>query len=163
MTVTVEDGTIVTGADSYVDETALTAYATARGITLATDATVLLYKAMDYLESFDGQFKGERTARDQPVSWPRSGAIIEGWHWNNAEIPRQVISAQLTLALEIEAGEDPNNPSAAVLPAVRKKVEGAVEIQYANPSQVLKVSKTQASRAIISTLLRRGGFMAVRA
>jgi len=162
MTVTVEDGSIVTGADSYVAEAALTAYATARGITLTTDETILLIKAMDFLESFDGRFRGDRTARDQPLSWPRSGAIIEGWHWTSAQIPRQVINAQLALAIEIDAGEDPNNPSAAVLPVVRKKVDGAVEVQYANPGQVLKVAKTQASRAIIRTLLKRSGLNAVR-
>lgn len=53
MALVVEDGTGVSGADSYADLTAIRAYAAKRGVTLsADDATLepLAYKAMDYLE-----------------------------------------------------------------------------------------------------------------
>jgi hypothetical protein len=74
-----------------------------------------------------------------------------------------VINAVLALCVEINAGEDPFNPSEATLPAIRKKVDGAVEVQYANPNQALKVSKTQPSKTHINLLLKNSGLFAVRA
>ncbi len=166
MTITVETGAIVTGANSYVSLDDAWDYARARGVTLPVDdgeAEAVILKAMDYLESFDGRFKGDRVERDQALSWPRDGVEIEGWEWGSDEIPRQVLNAQLALIIEINAGEDPYNSSRATLPVVRERIEGAVEVEYANPGQALKVSKTQASKAIINTLLRNSGLFAVRA
>lgn len=162
MSIVVEDGSIVDGANSYVSVADLQAYANARNIIIATDESALLLKAMDYLETFDGRFKGSRVTRDQPLSWPRSGATIEGWVWAATEIPRQVINAQISLCIEIAAGEDPHNPSAATLPVVREKVD-TLEVEYANPGQALKVSKTQPSSTHIRLLLNNSGLFAVRA
>lgn len=164
MTITVETGAIVANANSYVSLDDARAYASGRGVTLsAVDATLetVVIKAMDYLESFSNRFKGDRVQRDQPLSWPRTGVTIENWSWSHTEIPRQVINAQLALILEINAGEDPLNPPAAALPQVRKKV-GPIEVEYANPTTVSKVTKTAASSALINLLLRNSGLFAVR-
>ena len=99
--------------------------------------------------------------RDQPTAYPRKNLELEGWNWSSDEIPRQVISAQLALCLEINAGADPYNPPDA-LPVVRKRVEGAVEVEYANPSKVSKVSKYQPSQTIINVLLKNNGLSAVQ-
>ena len=162
MSLIVEDGSTVEGANTYVSATDAFDYATARGVSLpscddALEAVIL--KAMDYLESFSAKFKGERVTRDQPVSWPRSGAVIEGWPWDDDEIPRQVLTAQLALIIEINSGEDPYNPS-TVLPVIREKVD-VIEVQYASPTSS-KVSKTQASRTLINLLLKNSGLFAVR-
>lgn len=165
MTIIVEDGTLVSGANSYVSLASARAYALARGITLsAIDATLkaIMLEAMDYLESFSSRFKGELVDRDQALSWPRTGVDIESWSWSSTEIPRQVINAQNALIIEINSGEDPNNPSIATLPVIRKKVDGAVEVEYANPGQALKVSKTQPSRTHINLLINNSGLFAVR-
>ncbi len=161
--VIVETGAIVSGANSYVSEADLTAYALARGITLSDTPEILILKAMDYFESFAPRFKGCKVERDQPLSWPRTGVNLEGWDWSYDEIPRQVINAQLSLCIEISAGEDPNNPSSAVLPTIRERVEGAIEVEYANPGQPLKVQKTQPSSVHIRMLLNNSGMFAVRA
>lgn len=53
MALVVEDGTGVSGADSFADLATIRAYATKRGVTLSADDAVLeplAYKAMDYLE-----------------------------------------------------------------------------------------------------------------
>jgi len=164
MTIVVEDGSIVAGANSYVTEAEFITYAESRGVTIATadDADAMLIKAADYLESFAAQFKGVKVERDQSLSWPRSGAVIEDWEWSNDEIPRQVLNAQLAVALEIKAGEDPFNPSTS-LPVVSERVEGAVHVQYANPGGTLNVAKTQPSRTIINLLLKHSGMTPVRA
>jgi len=71
---TVEDGSIVTGANSYVSLAAARSYAAARGATVPAadaDLEVMIIKAMDYLESHRDQFLGDSVERDQPLSFPR--------------------------------------------------------------------------------------------
>jgi hypothetical protein len=165
MTIVVEDGTLVTGANSYVTRDDAWDYAKARGVDLPAcedEIDAIIYKAMDYLESFSARFKGDRVDRDQALSWPRSGVVIESWPWTSEEIPRQVINAQLALIMEINAGVDPLNPTPSTLPVIGEKIVGAVEVQYANPGKALKVSKTQPSRTLINLLLRNSGLFAVR-
>lgn len=165
MTITVEDGSLVSGANSYVNLAEARAYVEARGAALPVDdgdAEVVILKAMDRLESFSNQFKGYRVERDQPLSWPRSGVVIEDWAWGSDEIPRQLLNAQLALILEINAGEDPFNPSATTtLPQTRKKV-GPIEVEYAAPRPPSKVSKTSPSQTLINLLLQNAGLTLVR-
>jgi len=165
MALIIEDGSQVSGANSYVTLAQVRAYGLSRGVALSeADATLeaQVIESMDYLESFADRFKGELVARDQPLSWPRIGAYIEGWNWTSVEIPRQVLNAVYSLVLEVHAGEDLFNPTAAALPAIKKRVEGAVAVEYANPGQSLKVKKTQKSRTHILLLLRNSGLSAVR-
>lgn len=73
---TIEDGTIVTDADSYVAIADVTTYATRYGATwntadsLANEQAIL--RAMLYVESFEDEFKGERVSEAQELSWPRA-------------------------------------------------------------------------------------------
>lgn len=163
MAITVEDGSTVTDANSYVSLADFRAYASVRGVSLPVDdaeAEAILIKAMDYLESFADRFIGERVNRDQALSWPRSDVTIEGFSWSVTEIPRQVRNAQLALGIEINDGNDPFNPPDA-LPVVREKVD-AIEVQYANPTRVQKVSATSPSQTIINTLLEHSGLTLIR-
>lgn len=157
-----EDGSIVANANTWVTDTDLDLYADSRGITINGDAEVLLIKAADYINGLESKLKGDLVSRDQAMAFPRNDLIIEGWSWSNTEIPRQVINAQLTLALEIDAGEDPLNPTPAELPVVSERVEGAVSVEYANPGQVLKVNKEQPSQTHIKLLLKNNGLAVVR-
>lgn len=162
---TVESGAIVENANSYVSVADFRAYATARGVSLSADdadVEVILIKAMDFLESHSSRFKGRKVSRDQALSWPRYDVVIEDWSWSHTEIPRQVIAAQCALGIEIAAGEDPFNPPAADQPVVREKVD-VVEVEYAGPSRISKVSKEAPSQTIINLLLRNSGLFLVRA
>lgn len=167
MTITVETGAVVAGANSYVSLADARAYAASRGVTLsATDATLepMVIKAMDFIESHSAQFVGERTTRDQPLSWPRTGAVVESWKWSSTEIPRQIINATLAVVLEVNDGADPFNPPAATLPTIKERVEGAVELAYASPrGGDFKVSKDRAAMVHLRALLRNSGLFAVRA
>ncbi len=51
MAIVVEDGTQVAGANSYVSESDLTTYASDRGVALSETESVLIIKAMDYLNT----------------------------------------------------------------------------------------------------------------
>lgn len=162
MAVIVEDGSIVASANSYVTRAELIAFAAARGVTVAdedaTDAHIV--SATDYLETFSAQYKGDPVSRTQELSFPRSNVVIDGFEWNDSEIPRQLKLAQMQVALEIRAGEDPLNPTAA-LPVIKERVEGAVEVAYVAPTGGFKLSKTSKARALINSLLRGGGMSLV--
>lgn len=165
MTIIVEDGSIVSGANSYITLAEARAYGAARGVILtAIDADLepIVHKSMDYFESFSKQFKGERVERDQPLSFPRTDLWIEGFSWSASEIPRQAINAVLSLCLEINSGVDPLNPEPVSLPVIKERVEGAVDVSYANPGQPLRVNKTQPSATHIKLLLKNSGLFAVR-
>lgn len=98
MALTIENGTGVTGAESYASEAELVAFAAARGVTIATtDAAALLVKAMDRLAGLP--YKGDRVARDQALDWPRSGVCVDGFSYAATELPSQLKQAQLILAL----------------------------------------------------------------
>lgn len=72
-----EDGTGSNpAANSYADRADIIAYAAARGVTIADDASadILGIAAMDYLES--KAWKGDPVLADQPLSWPRGSVVI---------------------------------------------------------------------------------------
>jgi hypothetical protein len=105
MAIVVEDGTIVSGANSYVSEADLTAYATARGITITGDEEELLIKAMDYVETLN--FIGIKYTRDQPLQWPRSDVVIDYYYKDVDDIPNELKNGLMETALAIDAGNDP--------------------------------------------------------
>lgn len=163
MAIIVETGAIVTGANSYVSLADASAYISARGLTMSVvDATII--KAMDFIESHAMQFRGERVQRDQPLSWPRTGVVIDNWLWSSTEIPRQLINATLATVVEVAAGNDPYNPPIATLPTIKERVEGAVELAYASPrGGDMKLSKDREALVQLRPLMKSSGLFAVRA
>ena len=129
MATIVEDGSIVTGANSYVSEAELSAYATARAYTLVSTAAVLLVKSMDYIEN--QLFIGTKYSADQPLSWPRDYVYIDGYLFDNDAIPSQLKNAQMAAALAIDSG---NSPLAAVDRQTQKERVGELEVVYKNSS-----------------------------
>ena len=171
MTIIVEDGSIVTNANSYVTRAEFIAYAASVGVTIgdATGVTpywitadIQLINAAIYLDSKEPQLKGTRTDRDQPLAYPRTDLVLEGFEWESDEIPRQVILCQMALALDINAGEDLFNRS-STLPTIRERVDGAVEVAYANPNVVGKVSTKSRATALLSVLMKRDGMYSIEA
>lgn len=83
MAFTVEDGSVVTDANSYVDEAYVTGYLTDRNrqtenswdsISTAQKQAAMV-EATDYVENrFSSKFVGVRVGSAQELSWPRSGA-----------------------------------------------------------------------------------------
>lgn len=86
---------LVVGTDTYNTIEELTAYATARGITLALDEEILLIKAMDYIES--RSYWGYKTDSEQELEFPRNG---------DETVPAKIKKAQLIAAIIIDSGVD---------------------------------------------------------
>ena len=155
MAIVIEDGSLVVGANSYITEDELIAYAEKRGVDV-NDSLTTIIKAMDFFESHSNQFKGGLVSRDQALSWPRYDAVIEGWSWSSNEIPKQVLNSIYCLCVEIESGEDPFNPSRTSAQVIKKRVEGAIERQFAATSGG-RIYKRQPSQTHIDLCLENRG------
>lgn len=104
MTLVVEDGSIVPGANCYVTVAEIRAYAESRGIfdLPADDAGVeaLAHNAMDWFES--NQFAGVRTdvVTPQELSFPRTGIVIDGYAVPGDMIPPLVKACVMQAAVD---------------------------------------------------------------
>lgn len=111
MALTVETGSIVAGADSYVELATYQAYGAARGWTLTgTDATdeANLVRAFDAINRL-WVYKGEPVDEDHQVgAFPRY-IIKSRWEYVTPadEVPQKVQDAQCELAYLIQGGLDP--------------------------------------------------------
>lgn len=136
MAIVVEDGTIVTGANSYVTEAELTAYATARGVTLTGDTEELLIKSMDYIEGLG--FKGIKKTSDQPLVWPRVDVVVDDYLLDSDEIPSLLQEGQMEAAMATDNGED----QLADIPRTKSKATvGPISVEYADGSTTNVVRK----------------------
>lgn len=135
MALIIEDGTGVVDANSYVTLEQLATYATARGVELPAtepEQEVLLYNAIAYMESL--AYKGFRYTAEQSLSWPREGVIIDGWLYGSEDLPRNLLQAQMVLAVDsMTVDLLPTIVPDSVGAVVEKTVVGAVTVKYANP------------------------------
>ena len=161
MALTVEDGSLVAGADSYVTRADFITFAAARGVTVTDDVTAdeYLLKAAEYIDRHESNLKGTLVDRDQAMAFPRNDVYVDSWYWSNTEIPRQVILCQMAFALDIRDGVDlynrPQNPN---LVAKKQKVD-VVEVEYAVEKNPQKLSQTSTGDALLASLLRNNGLV----
>ena len=163
MAVIIETGAQVTDSDSYSTRAEYIAYAASIGTTIADTvaADEQLIAAAIFIDSKEAQLKGCRVDRDQSMAFPRNGLVIEGFSWLSTEIPRQVLLAQMALALDLNAGEDLYNLSQSASAGVKKeRVEGAVSVEYA-VSDSMKLSRRSRSQALLASLMTSGGLFTV--
>lgn len=125
-TIVVEDGTEVSGANSYVTTAELATYADERGVTITGTAADLLIQAMDYLEQQN--FKGVKNTSTQALQWPRYNVYIDSYYVTSTTIPQLLKDAECEIALAIDAG---NNPLATIDRVARKEKVGPIEVEYA--------------------------------
>ena len=160
MALTVEDGTIVAGADSYVTRSEFITYAYNRNITVDDDINTdeILRTAFDYIDSQEHKLHGERVYDVNASAFPRYNLSIDGYDYDSSTIPEQVKKCQMELAIDILNGIDLWNRKASdSTPIKSKMVGGAVQIHYAvqNGQPALRKSR---SRSLLSKLKRGGGF-----
>ena len=93
MAITVENGTLVANANSYVSVANFTAWADARGVTYPAlpELEQKILRAMDYIESLD--FVGQKHEETQALQWPRDYVYIDGYSIDSDVIPEQVRKA----------------------------------------------------------------------
>ncbi len=165
MSLIVETGAIVPGANSYVDDATFTAYAEARGITLPAtpeEREVLLIKAMDYLETLDTRYQGYRVQGiEQPLLWPRAGVVFSGAAYSDDAIPAELKKAQMVLAIAAQTIDLlPNVTGSAQI--VTRKTVGPITFEYApgKPADTIRPIVSQAN-ALLGILFGTSGQLRV--
>ncbi len=159
MAIVVEDGTEVSGANSYISladaRTLLALYGQDLNATDAT-AEIELHQGRLWLEAYRQAFKGDKNNQDQALQWPRSNVWIDDDLFPNNEIPQELINAQVFAAYEQSQGNDlqGNSPGQSV---AAEAVAGAVSIKYFDTGAI--DGKTRFTRVMdeLNILLRNGG------
>lgn len=159
MSLTIEDGTGVAGANSYASLVNLRAYATARGIALsATDSELEIHaiKAMDYIESFRTKFQGSKTDSAQSLQWPRSDVYIDGYEFESNLIPADLVNAQCACVIELHNGVDLMPTRKDTREVIRDKT-GPMETEWA-PGSGSAMPALPKVDALLQPLLKRVSF-----
>lgn len=149
MALVIEDGSVVSGANSYITLAEYRSWANARGINADLSDTILeryVLRAMDYFEQL--LFIGNKANENQPLQWPRTEALIDGYYADATEIPT-VVKTALYEAVKVEADgySELNNQERKT---IRERV-GDIEIEYASNSEnrTLTPALTNALRKVI--------------
>jgi hypothetical protein len=132
MTIIVEDGSIVDGANSYISLADARLLLANYGQDLndnTAQAEIQLLQAMSYIEAYRAKFKGFKVLQTQPLQWPRAGVCIDDWIIDSDTIPQELINAQVYGAYEIQTGEELQANSDG-LSIQSEEVVGAVKSSY---------------------------------
>lgn len=142
MSLVIEDGSNVTGANSYITEAEYQAWADARfgsgrSTAPANDAAaeVLILRAMDYFEGLN--FIGIKANKSQPLQWPRYDVVIDGYDIDSDEIPSLVKSALYEITY---AEESSNSELQTIERTTRREKIGDIEVEYKNNSASRTIS-----------------------
>lgn len=134
MSLVIEDGSIVAGAESFATVAELVTYAANFGRTIPVDSAAqesLLRRAALQMSAMP--WKGGLVSELQALSWPRYDVYRENWLVPSDSIPGQIKAGQMALAAEIHS-DDLAPPELKKGPVVRNRVEGAVDVQYGQAS-----------------------------
>ena len=107
MALIIEDGSEVTGANSYVSVAVARSILAQYGQDLDVDNTIAeqqLLFGMSYVEQFRAQYTGTKKTREQSTQWPRYNAILDTWTIQSDEIPVELINSQVFAAYENSLG-----------------------------------------------------------
>lgn len=149
MAIVVEDGTVVSGANSYISEAELSTYATDRGVTISGTASELIYQAMDYIEA--QPFKGIKGTQAQPLQWPRYGVYIDTYYVASDSIPQLLKDAVCEVCIGIDGGVNPLANEERM--TISEKVD-VISVTYDKNSRnytYLKAAETKLKKLLSST------------
>ncbi len=110
MALIVEDGTIVTDANSFLSLADARAIADTYGVTLPTDDTEAeqaLVNGTSYLSTYESRLSGCRVSSEQSLMYPREGVCLYGFELDNDVIPDNLKRALVFAAADIS---DDGNP-----------------------------------------------------
>lgn len=131
MAVIIEDGSIVANANSFNTDAELQAYFTSRGYTIpGTEAErdILQIKAMDYIQSLEQRYQGNRVAEEQVLPFPRYGVVLNGFLLASDVIHQDLKNAQNELSNQLNDEEILLNETSGNLESF--SVDGVYEESY---------------------------------
>lgn len=163
MALIIEDGSIVTDANSFASLTQIKNYLALRGLDITTvdDAVLETYavRATDFLNSLEYNYKGDRVQASQPLAWPRYNFNPYGVLWDGS-IPIQLISAQSRLVYDLKNGIE-LFPVKSGQDIKREKV-GPIETEYFGAATIAAELLVSEAFSILSPLFKSLRFTADR-
>lgn len=156
MSLVIEDGSIVAGADTYASVAEARAYATKRGLIIsATDSVVeqLLVKACDFLQSLEDRYKGARVDDTQALAWPRQEVYVYNGTvlLDKDSIPQVLKDAQCQLAYD--ASKTDLQPTGEGRQVIMKQVD-VIVTQWSDTKSSTVQPVFNKAMAILAPLLR---------
>lgn len=136
--ITVEDGTGLADANSYVSLADFRLYAENRGKSLSIVDDVVsaqIIRAADYVELFAARFVGTKATALQALAWPR---LDVGSPVDAPFLPADIIRAQIEVALAIASGLDPL-PVQKGGARIKKRVIGPLETSYELSDDLVRI------------------------
>ena len=160
MALVVETGAGLETAESFVSVADADARHTALGNTAwtGTDAVkeAALRRATQYMEqAYRSSWKGTRVLRAQALSWPRYGAVVDGYDLDSNYVPTEVANACADLALKALSETLAEDLTRGV---VREKV-GPLEVEYDRASP--QSTRYRAIDMALSPFLKGGAMNAM--
>tara|TARA_R100000951_G_C2584224_1_gene162889 strand:+ start:108 stop:581 length:474 start_codon:yes stop_codon:yes gene_type:complete len=153
MALVIEDGSIVSGANSYITIANYKSWADDRGISYSTDSKIeqSIFRAMDWFER--QMFIGNKANENQPLQWPRTEALIDGYYVDATEIPNQVKTALYEVTTVDLAGNSEFNTQDR---KTSKEKVGDIEVTYADNSEnrIISPALTFAMNKIVQPALQ---------
>lgn len=154
ISIVVEDGSKVPGANSYVSVADARTYAANRGIELPSEddeLAAMLIRSTDYLEAQACRFQGRRASSSQSLEWPRVGVVLGCDEVPSNVIPKSLVGAQVQLAIAINDGFD-LQPNISPQDYVTREKVGPIETEYADPTKVGIMPTFTAVNALLAPL-----------
>jgi len=147
MALVVEDGSVVAGANTYLNTGEGEVILEDRfGITGVTLTEAELKSAAQYLEGFCDQYQGVKVDPvNQSLCWPRSGVSIDCVPLSSSVIPQDLKTAQALAAYEANQGKDlqPNQSKQTVK---RKSIAGQIDVEYSESGMSSGTSFTKVNQ-----------------
>jgi len=130
MALTVEDGTGLANADSYISVADALAYHDARGNTNWATITTLeqeqaIRRATDFMQQVYS-WKGSRKTDTQALAWPRYYVERDNGYYPSDSVPNEVKNACAELAFKAAGGDLSPDIAQRV---IREKI-GPIEVEY---------------------------------
>jgi len=132
----VEDGTGVEDANAYIDISYAETHLMGERLTRFDeypdkDAAII---AATQLVDISFEWRGKRKSLEQGLNWPRAGVELDGFTVEGipAAVKRAVCEAVWLVMTEESLFSTENNRE-----VVRERIEGAVDISYANPKDII--------------------------
>lgn len=137
MALVVEDGTIVSGANTLVSAATVVSYASDRGVTMTeAQATVYIYKIMAYYESLS--FQGYIVNKNQALMWPRKCVYYRDYLLPSDAIPQRLIDSICEYCIALHEGFDPQT---TIENEVKEEGFGPFKVVYKDSSGTQPIIK----------------------
>lgn len=135
--IVVEDGSIVTGANSYITneeaEQLLNSIGETYGDITPSEIKMAILKATRYTEYYRDQYQGCKVSSAQELQFPRNNVYVDGFLISNDVIPKELKMAVATAALTLLNGDDLQIDNDGKL-ITQESIGGAISVTYSEYS-----------------------------